>query len=107
MLSFEISAIDVVLMVAMLILLVLFVTQRKSQSMAEPRLSINPQQKLSEEPEVKKEITVEDRLDKPSANNFRGCIHQFGHLKGMSENTPIPDECFGCPKVLRCMFRNE
>ena len=107
MLSFEISAIDVVLMVVMLVLLLLFVTQRKNQSVGEPRLGINPQERLLEEPEVKEETSAENRLDKQSVDGFRGCVHQFGHLRSMPRNIAVPDECFGCPKVMRCMFKNE
>jgi len=107
MLSFDISAIDVVLLVAMFVLLLLLVTQRKSQSVAEPRLGINTQEKLSGEPEVSGEIPVESRLSKQSVDGFRGCVHQFGHLRSIPKNTPVPNECFGCPKVMRCMFNNE
>jgi hypothetical protein len=23
----------------------------------------------------------------------------------LPKNTPIPDECFGCPKILQCLFQ--
>jgi hypothetical protein len=107
MLSFDISAIDVVLMVVMLVLLLLFVTRRKSQSVAEPRLRIRPQDEPSEEPEVREKPPVDSCLDKQPVDGFRECVHQFGHLRGMPKNTAVPAECFGCPKVLRCMFKNE
>jgi hypothetical protein len=35
--------------------------------------------------------------------NFQGCQHAFGHLSGLAKNTPIPDECFGCPQILDCL----
>jgi hypothetical protein len=106
MLSFEISAIDVVLLVAMLVLLILLVTQRRSRSMAEPRSIISSQQRFSEELDGG-EINVENGLNKQPVESFRGCIHQLGYLKGMAQNTSVPDECCGCPKVLTCMFRSE
>jgi hypothetical protein len=35
---------------------------------------------------------------------FDGCHHRFGHLKGLRKNSPIPDECFGCPQILECLW---
>ena len=106
MLSFEISAMDVVLLVAMLVLLLLFVSQRRGQTAAEPRLNADHQEKFLVEPEATVETAVRNHLKKQAAEGFQKCVHQFGYLKDMPKNTPIPDECFGCPKVLRCMFPN-
>jgi len=106
MLSFEVSAMDVVLLVAMLVLLLLFISQKRSQSVAEPRLSADHQEKLPREPEATVETAIRNPLKKQSAKGFQKCVHQFGYLKDMPKNTPIPDECFGCFKVLRCMFPN-
>jgi hypothetical protein len=33
---------------------------------------------------------------------FSHCEHKFGYLGSELKNKPIPDECFGCPKVLDC-----
>lgn len=107
MLSFEISAIDIVLMVVMLVLLVLFVTRRKNQSVAEPQLGINRHERVPEEIEAREGTLEKSRLGKQQVDGFRECAHQFGHLRSMPEGNPVPDECHGCPKVLRCMFRNE
>ena len=71
--------------------------------MAEPRLNRDGQERLLGEPR-KIEEAAEDSIKKQSAEGFQKCVHQFGYLKDMPKNTPIPDECFGCPKVLRCMF---
>ena len=32
---------------------------------------------------------------------FEGCKHKFGYL-GIHEDKPIPDECFGCSRVIEC-----
>ena len=106
MLSFEVSAMDVVLLVAMLVLLLLFISQKRSQSVAEPQLNADHQEKLLEEPKATVETAIRNPLKKQSAEDFQKCVHQFGYLRNMPKNTPIPDECFGCPKVLRCMFPN-
>ena len=33
---------------------------------------------------------------------FNNCKHKFGYLGKNMKNKPIPDECFGCPKILDC-----
>lgn len=33
---------------------------------------------------------------------FSHCKHKFGYLGSELKNKPIPDDCFGCPKVLEC-----
>lgn len=104
MLSFEISAIDVVLLVAVLVLLLLFVSQKRSQSVSKPGLNMNNQEELLVEPKTKGKTALKTSNEKQLAEGFQKCVHQFGYLKDMPKNTPIPDECFGCPKVLRCMF---
>jgi len=106
MLSFEISAMDVVLLVAMLVLLLLFISQKRSQPVAEPRLNADHHEKFLGEPEVTVETAIKKPLKKQPAEGFQKCVHQFGYLRNMPKNTSIPDECFGCPKVLRCMFPN-
>lgn len=39
--------------------------------------------------------------------SFEGCPHKFGYLRTLPKNTPIPDECFGCPKILECLGPSE
>jgi len=36
-------------------------------------------------------------------NDFKSCAHEFGHLGSLSKNTPISEECFGCPQILECL----
>jgi len=40
-------------------------------------------------------------------SNFKGCSHEFGHLKNVPKSTPIPDECFGCPRILECLTNSK
>jgi hypothetical protein len=107
MLSFDLSAIDVVLMVAMLILFLLVITQKRSHPPPEPDLRTNNQETVVEMSEKTRGTTMERPLSNQSADAFQKCVHQFGYLKTMPKNTSIPDECFGCPKVLRCMFPSD
>jgi len=38
-----------------------------------------------------------------SAVSKRDCMHHFGYLRTLPKNAPIPDECFGCPKIVECL----
>jgi hypothetical protein len=33
------------------------------------------------------------------------CAHYFGFLNTIPKETPIPDECLVCPKVLQCTIK--
>ena len=34
---------------------------------------------------------------------FAGCLHEFGYLgETVPTSVPIPDECFGCPRLIEC-----
>ncbi len=34
---------------------------------------------------------------------FEQCAHEFGYLRDVLKNKPIPDECFGCPRLVDCV----
>jgi len=42
-----------------------------------------------------------------SASSKRDCLHQFGYLRTFPKNAPIPDECFGCPKIVECLINTK
>ena len=58
-------------------------------------------QKKKKNRETKKSFFLFGKKD------FEGCTHEFGYLKSLSKNTPIPDECFGCPQILDCLMRSK
>ncbi len=33
----------------------------------------------------------------------KDCLHHYGYLHSLPKNAPIPDECFGCPKIVDCL----
>lgn len=45
----------------------------------------------------------------PMSQNSVGkeCPHKFGYLRGLPKNRPIPDECFGCPKIMECLVNKK
>jgi len=40
-----------------------------------------------------------------TASSKRDCLHHFGYLRTLPKNAPIPDECFGCQKIVECLIR--
>lgn len=40
-------------------------------------------------------------------NDSEKCSYGFGHLAKRDKNTPIPDECLSCSKMLECMGSSE
>jgi len=61
------------------------------------RVEVGENKKAKKEKEAKKSFILFGKRD------FEGCPHKFGYLKNLPRNTPIPDECFGCPKVVECL----
>lgn len=110
MLSFDLSAIDMVLLVAVLILFVLYMSGKSGASKTGSRFepSVNRERELpsfeKENPNIQRSLTSSS--EQPRIG-FQNCIHEFGYLKYLQRNTPVPDECFGCPRVMQCLFPNE
>ena len=57
------------------------------------------------------EAEVEGEMEEPAALKFEssvgedaGCAHQLGYLKNRPKNTPIPEECLTCSKMIDCMY---
>ena len=127
MFSFDVSAIDIVLVVAVIVLLFLYPAHKKTQASTTERSHTPIIEKpyvpivekssapIIEEPHVEEEkplqeehkvdfstIKSEDIAPKSSEIPLK-CVHTFGYLGNRSKNTLIPDECLGCPKVMRCI----
>jgi len=45
------------------------------------------------------EVAVEGNVEGP-----RSCVHYLGYLKKRPKNTPIPEECLTCSKMIECMY---
>ena len=107
MLSFDISAIDIVLLVAVMVLIVLFITQQRGKTVAESPLPPPSLGENLEKLETRVKSKSKEHNTRQSPLDFTKCIHDFGYLRNLPQNTPIPNECFGCPQVMRCLFPNE
>lgn len=49
---------------------------------------------------VEKPKLQEGKKPYPSS---RDCPHFFGYVRSLPKNTPIPDECLGCPWIVECL----
>jgi len=107
MLSFELSVVDIGLAIAVFVLLLLFLAQRKSQPKTYSELPAESQNTLPEKPAESIKTVPEKVSSKKQSKDFQECVHHFGYLRNLPKNTPVPEECFGCPKVMRCLFPNE
>jgi len=107
MLSFELSAIDIVLLVVVMVMILLFITHKRGQAETETQLPLHGREKIHGKQETEDQ-TRNGELQKPRPwKGFQKCVHHFGYLRNLPQNTPVPDECFGCPKVMRCLFPTE
>jgi len=105
-LTFELSAIDVILSIAVIILLILYIKKLSTKPTTEQKPSID---KIvpPEKPEAKitsvkaEEVTV---LPTQSSKNSKTCPYHFGYLKKHAKNKPIPDECWNCSRIVECLY---
>jgi len=44
---------------------------------------------------------------KTEKTGVQGCPHYFGYLEEHPKNTPIPNECLTCTKIMECLSKAE
>ena len=49
------------------------------------------------------EAEEEAEVESP-VGDVAGCMHHVGYLKSRPKNTPIPEECLTCSKMIDCMY---
>ena len=72
---------------------------------------------LLREPEVEEAYEVKDEVEDEVAapeaaevafesnmEALASCAHHLGYLKNRPKNTPIPEECLTCSKMIDCMY---
>jgi hypothetical protein len=94
MLSFEITAIDLILVIAVIALLLLYVA----------KLVNSPEEFLKKPLENKvKHETVELNHD----SGYGECPRGFGKIKGIGNDNSISDRCLGCYRLSMCYLDEE
>jgi len=89
MLSFEVTAIDIILAISVIVLLVLYWT--KLSKIAEPPFKISR--------------TKYSSTNKTTANPQKGyaeCPRGFGHIKKIGDEGTVSERCVSCYRVIDC-----
>ena len=95
MLSFEVTAIDLILVISVMILLVLYWT------------------KLSKIPDVQffRRSTAKDtspeRLATRSQSGYAECPRGFGYIKKVGDDGSVSERCLGCYRRMECYNESE
>ena len=63
----------------------------------------NPPPKNASEKATVEPTVIPPTLSTKSHDRKQKCIHFIGYLAERQRGDPIPDECFGCQQVVKCM----
>jgi hypothetical protein len=119
MLSFEMSAIDLILAVAVIILLILYLTKSSAKPPVEEKMLVE-KESSSREPVIEaimQETTIseatmpeatvpEEEIESPVSTQPKTgsvtCPYGFGYLRKLDKEASIPDGCLGCSRIMEC-----
>jgi len=107
MFSFDVSAIDIVLAMAVVVLFVLYVAKKQESARGLSTTAEKVETLQENQKAVSRTSKSRKNVRGKSQTDFRNCAHSFGYLRSLPRNTPIPDECLGCPTVVQCVFQNK
>jgi hypothetical protein len=108
MLSFELSAIDLILAIAVIILLILYVTKSSAKPPTGKKLLVE-EERHSKKPTIEDESPkkeIERPTVKPQSDSTK-CPYGFGYLKKLDKDAAIPDECLSCSRIMECYSAKE
>ena len=95
MLSFELSAIDLILGVSVIVLLILYMSKFSTKT-----LDLKPI-KL---PRV--EDAVPERVTSNIQNDYTKCPRGFGNIRNLGLDNSVSERCLGCYKIMECYSEN-
>ena len=104
MLSFELTAIDLILVIAVIVLLILYMTKLANSPEQVLRQSIRSYAKKekevkSQEKEVESMPIVRD--------DYSECPRGFGNIKKLGSDGSVSDRCLGCYRIMECYGESE
>jgi len=109
MLSFELSAIDLILVIAVVILLILNITKSSVKPSTEEKLSVGertPPKQLAATTTSQEKGEEKLSLPQPQTESPK-CPYSFGYLKKLDKDASIPDECLSCSRIMECFGSTE
>jgi hypothetical protein len=102
MLSFELSVIDIVLVIAIITLLLLYITKPSAKAAA--GLKLSPEQKETSK-ESDANVAMSESSSTPPLEYSVRCPHHFGYLKTLPLGSSVPEECYSCSRMMQCLFQ--
>ena len=91
MISFELSAIDIILSIAVVVLLILYLK----------KFSVPQIGKQSFPPSIA--TTIEDRsISNHKKEDYSECPRGFGSIKNLSDDNSVSERCLGCYQIMEC-----
>ena len=96
MLSFELSAIDIILVLSVLVLLLLYWT----------KLSKIPDENLFKNVTAKYK-SPERVTNNPPPTGYVECPRGFGYIKRIDDGGSVSERCLGCYKIMDCYSETE
>ena len=126
MLSFELSAIDLILAVAVIILLILYITKSSAKPPVEEKLLVEKETSSREpvmeatlpettiaETTIPEATILEEETERPVSSQPQPqtgsatCPFGFGYLRKLDKDASIPDGCLGCSRLVECYSAGE
>jgi hypothetical protein len=111
MLSFELSAIDLILAIAVIILLVLYITKLSAKPPTEEKLLVEeerlPEKRVMEAAVPGKEGERPVSAQPKSQSGSETCPFSFGYLSKLDREASIPDVCLRCSRLMECSNASE
>jgi hypothetical protein len=96
MLSFEITAIDLILVIAVIVLLILYMTKLAPNAPKTPTFS----HKTLKAPKQEKHITIHQ-------NDYTECPRGFGNIRKIDDKNSVSEKCLGCYRIMECYSEQE
>ena len=97
MISFDVTAIDLILGISVIVLLILYITKISAKTREE--------EYLLNERRSRKRLAEESR---PSGfalrpqTDYTECPRGYGNVKNLSEDNSVSEKCIGCYRVMEC-----
>ena len=94
MLPFELTAIDLILVIAVIVLLILYMT----------KLVISPEQK------IKRSMAKHARREKVEPmpqGDYAECPRGFGNIRKLGYDGSVSERCLGCYRITECYSESE
>ncbi|GAI06526.1 unnamed protein product [marine sediment metagenome] len=96
LISFELTAIDLILVIAVIVLLILYLTKFSVKTL-EPKYFRQPRAKDAKQ----------ERSALRSQSDYTECPRGFGNIKKLGEDNSVSERCLGCYKIMECYSENE